>query len=353
MRARSLGGDMDTRYSDEQVALRDTAVRLARRLGPSAVPDLDDEDRRRRLVDAVTEAGWWWLRDSIDDGPHPMASGTEVGIVADAMAAAVADAPFLGPVLAGDLLRRAGVPSSDTRPTIGLTPDLLGLAVSGSGTGIVAFDAAGASSALVLIAAGEGWKLGTVELTESATGSDLTRRIGVVPASATVAEVEGQTRVLAADDLLAWSALGHASAAADLVGLMRGALQLAVDYAAEREQYGKPIGSFQAVQHLLADAKVLLEGSISCTLHAGWAVDTLPASEAWQAGVVAKVYAARAARTVCETVIQVHGGIGNTWECLAHVFLRRALQSTDLLGGDGALLQALAAERTGYRVGLS
>jgi alkylation response protein AidB-like acyl-CoA dehydrogenase len=50
----------------------------------------------------------------------------------------------------------------------------------------------------------------------------------------------------------------------------------------------------------------------------------------------AKAYAARAAQTVCETAIQVHGGIGNTWECLAHVFLRRALLSTDVLGGANA-----------------
>ena len=53
---------------------------------------------------------------------------------------------------------------------------------------------------------------------------------------------------------------------------------------------------------------------------------------------MAKAYCARAARTVCETAIQVHGGIGNTWECLAHVYLRRALLSSDVLGGAGANL---------------
>ena len=88
-----------------------------------------------------------------------------------------------------------------------------------------------------------------------------------------------------------------------------------------------PIGSFQAVQHLLADAFVATEGSRSVALHAAWAVDALPADEALAAAAVAKAYCARAARTVCETAIQVHGGIGNTWECLAHVYLRRALLS--------------------------
>ena len=103
-----------------------------------------------------------------------------------------------------------------------------------------------------------------------------------------------------------------------------------------RRQYGRSIGSFQAVQHLLADAHVLTEGSRSVTLHAAWAVDALPAGRrAGRRRGLAKAYCARAARTVCETAIQVHGGIGNTWECLAHVYLRRALLSSELLGGAG------------------
>jgi alkylation response protein AidB-like acyl-CoA dehydrogenase len=68
---------------------------------------------------------------------------------------------------------------------------------------------------------------------------------------------------------------------------------------------------------------------------------------------VAKAYAARSARTVCETAIQVHGGIGNTWECMAHVFLRRALLSTELFGGESSQLALLAQQRWGARHGLS
>jgi alkylation response protein AidB-like acyl-CoA dehydrogenase len=109
-------------------------------------------------------------------------------------------------------------------------------------------------------------------------------------------------------------------------------VQLACDYAQERRQYGAAIGSFQAVQHLLADAFVAMEGSRSVTLHAAWAVDALPTADALAAAAAAKAYSARAARAVCETAIQVHGGIGNTWDCLAHIFLRRALLSSDLLG---------------------
>ena len=121
-----------------------------------------------------------------------------------------------------------------------------------------------------------------------------------------------------------------ATTSADLVGTARGAHTLACDYAKIREQYGKSIGSYQAIAHLLAESLALIEGSVSILRHAAWAVDELDPTEAIRAGRFAKVYCARAARTVCETAIQVHGGIGNTWECLAHVYLRRALTSTQL-----------------------
>ncbi len=75
--------------------------------------------------------------------------------------------------------------------------------------------------------------------------------------------------------------------------------------------------------------------------------------EALAAASAAKAYCARAARSVCETAIQVHGGIGNTWECLAHVFLRRALLSGEVLGGVGASLErVLAAHDVGGDDGL-
>jgi alkylation response protein AidB-like acyl-CoA dehydrogenase len=138
----------------------------------------------------------------------------------------------------------------------------------------------------------------------------------------------------------------------DLVGVMRGVLDVTVDYARERRQFGAPVGSFQAVQHLLAEARCLMEGSFSVALHASWAVDALEPQEARAAGRVAKAYCARAAQTVCETAIQVHGGIGNTWECLAHVYLRRGLLSSQWFGDDGTHLRELERERLGVGDGL-
>jgi alkylation response protein AidB-like acyl-CoA dehydrogenase len=163
----------------------------------------------------------------------------------------------------------------------------------------------------------------------------------------------GGRRDLTEEDLAAWSALGLVLASADLVGVMRGALSLACDYAVERRQYGRAVGSFQAVAHLLADAHVATEGSRSAALHASWALDACPPHEALAAAAMAKAYCARAARAVCETCVQVHGGIGNTWDCLAHVYLRRALFSIDLLGGvEASLDRVLAHEGIGSDHGL-
>jgi alkylation response protein AidB-like acyl-CoA dehydrogenase len=129
---------------------------------------------------------------------------------------------------------------------------------------------------------------------------------------------------------------------------MRGVLDVTVAYAGDRRQYGVPVGSFQAVQHLLAEAHCLMEGSLSVALHASWAVDNLEADAARSAGRVAKAYCARAARTVCETAVQVHGGIGNTWECIVHVYMRRALLSSQWFGDDGEQLRQLERERLGW-----
>ena len=80
---------------------------------------------------------------------------------------------------------------------------------------------------------------------------------------------------------------------------MEGALDTTCEYAKERQQYGVAIGSFQAVQHLLAEARVLVEGSISVREYAAWAVDALPPEDALEAGSVAKAYCAREPPAPC------------------------------------------------------
>jgi alkylation response protein AidB-like acyl-CoA dehydrogenase len=346
---------MDTRYTPEQAELQRTARRLARELGPRSVADLDDEKRSRRLAEAVREAGWLELRDE-GDGGAPLASGAEAAIIAAALGEAVADVPFAGPVLAADLARRAGV-----RPIEGAVvafgPDLIEPANAigaTTATAVYAVDCAaeGPGTAYVLAPAGDGHRLAQVALSGAGDGADLTRALRKVPAGTRISAVPDQSRLITRADLGAFSALGLALGCADLVGIMRGVLDLTVAYAHQRHQYGVAIGSFQAVQHLLAEARCLLEGAASAALLPAWAVDQAGPDEARAAGRVAKAYCARAARSVCETAVQVHGGMGNTWDCLVHVYLRRALLSSRWFGDDGLQLQQLQRARLGGADGL-
>jgi alkylation response protein AidB-like acyl-CoA dehydrogenase len=350
---------MDTRLSAEQRTLRDSAVQLVDRLGPRSVGQIDEPDRVARLDAAVTAAGWRELRTAADQDA-PLASAVEAAVVAEELGRRGAEVAFIGPTLAADLRRLAGAPAGETLETVVLTPTLAEPAVVTAGVLVadaVALDARGSATALVLSPADGGFTLAEVQLPAAAAALDLTRPSAALDgetkarplavesglrgpnAEAGLRGPNAEAGVITEAALVQWTALGLAIACADLVGTMRGAIDLGCDHAKERRQYGAPIGSFQAVQHLLADAFVAMEGSRSVALHAAWAVDALPAADALAATSVAKAYCARAARLVCETVIQVHGGIGNTWECLAHVHLRRALLSADVLGGEGLSLE--------------
>jgi alkylation response protein AidB-like acyl-CoA dehydrogenase len=341
---------MDVRFSPEQEALRDSVVQVVDHLGPKTVGQLDDAERTAKLDAAVAGAGWRELRMG-DEGGRPWASGVEAAIVAEELSRGLADVPFLGPTLAAELIRLGGSDASsegaEGAGTVALTPDLSALAQAGAAA--VAVDAAGATRALVL----DGGRLGTVGLPpiDPSLAVDLTRPSAVVPSGTATGAASGSA--LTEDELTRWTALGLAVTSAELVGAMRGAIDLATEYARQRQQYGAPIGSFQAVQHLLADAFTAMKGSRSTALHAAWAVDALEPAEALVAAAAAKAYCSRAALSVCETAIQVHGGIGNTWECLAHVQLRRALLSTDVLGGVGPnLARVLAHNGIGATDGL-
>ena len=283
---------------------------------------------------------------------EPLASGVEAAIVAEALGERVADVAFAGPLLAADLARRAGV-TADVG-AVASRPSLSGVAVfDGTGDGDRCVrDRRAPGTAYVVVPDGDGYHLATVSVEADASSADLTRAVYAIPAGHAGAARRRTPTRSPIDDLAGWEALGLALTSADLVGVMRGVLDVTVDYAKQRQQFGVPVGSFQAVQHLLAEAHCLMEGSSSIALYASWAVDNLEPVAAREAGRMAKAYCARAARTVCETAVQVHGGIGNTWECIVHVYLRRALLSTQWFGDDSEQLSALARERLGVSVGL-
>jgi alkylation response protein AidB-like acyl-CoA dehydrogenase len=152
---------------------------------------------------------------------------------------------------------------------------------------------------------------------------------------------------LSAEALSRWQALALVAICADMAGVMRGTLDRAVEYAKERIQYDVPIGSFQAIQHLLAEMLVRTEATASTTRYAAWALDALDADEALTAARTAKAYASVAAREVCEGSMQVFGGIGQTWEHVAHIYTRRGVLGCAALGDETFQLDALAAQTLG------
>jgi alkylation response protein AidB-like acyl-CoA dehydrogenase len=136
-------------------------------------------------------------------------------------------------------------------------------------------------------------------------------------------------------------AVGTVATAAEAVGAASRALEMAVQYALERKQFGKPIGSFQALQHRLADMYVLRETAWSTVLFAAAALDE-GLQEAGQAVSIAKIHASRAARSVVEGALQVFGGIGFTWEHDSHLLQRRVLECERRYGDEIDHERALA-----------
>lgn len=327
---------MDARLNEEQRSLRDTVARMVRRSAAQSVAELGDEKRAERLGRDLADAGLFELRDA-DAGP----TGVEVALVTQQLALGASEASFVGPILAAELCRRAGV-APPPGCTVALTRDLSRVAFDSAPA--VAFDAGSAQSALYLIEMGDKFGLRTAAVTASQHAVDLTRRMGTVAAEDSQ-ELAGA--VLTSEDIELWRAFAYVVLSADLLGSAKAAHQTTVGYASGRTQYGRSIASFQAVQHLLAESLVLLEGIESAVNYAAWAIDAEPPKTAVQTALVSKLYCTNAARTVCEAAIQVHGGIGNTWECMVHIHLRRALLAGLILGDEGSLMDELVDRRMG------
>jgi alkylation response protein AidB-like acyl-CoA dehydrogenase len=151
-------------------------------------------------------------------------------------------------------------------------------------------------------------------------------------------------RVLAEDAGALWERARQVAAvvlAAEDLGAADRAVLMAVDYAQQREAFGRVIGSYQAVKHMLVDAWVGVDQLRSLVWWAAWAADSAP-GELPLAAAAAKAYAAEAFERAAETAVQVHGGIGFTWEHDAHLYWRRAKTDRLLLGDATEHLDAVA-----------
>jgi alkylation response protein AidB-like acyl-CoA dehydrogenase len=140
------------------------------------------------------------------------------------------------------------------------------------------------------------------------------------------------------------------AAAAEMLGASRKALEMSVEYAKLREQFGQPIGSFQAIKHRLAEMLEAAENATSAVYYASWALDA-DAPDAALAASVAKSTLNEASRMVTGQAIQVHGGIGYTWEYDLHLYWKRAKHLEPLYGDtayhrERALQEVLAGRVT-------
>jgi alkylation response protein AidB-like acyl-CoA dehydrogenase len=133
--------------------------------------------------------------------------------------------------------------------------------------------------------------------------------------------------------------------AAEQVGGAQFVLEMAVQYAKDRVQFGRPIGSFQAIKHKCADMLLEVESAKSAAYYAGWAASELN-DELPSVASLAKAYCSEAYFHAAAENIQIHGGIGFTWEHPAHLYFKRA-KSSELLFGDPTYHRELLAQRIG------
>ena len=320
---------MRATFTDDQQALREVATDLARSGRP------EHPRARERLAEAGSTTrnlmeGFAGLGIPEDAGG---AGGglVEVAILLHELGRHVVPTPFVPHVLATHLAHGAGVDVAEPaagRATWTLAVQEHGAAPAGpwSGAGGTRLRVPHATEADAVVACLGDDEVGVL----TGCASDPEPDAFDLGRPAATVTLDGD---VTARDAGALSGLRRAwvLAGAELVGVGRGAVELATEHANTREQFGQPVGRFQGVAHQLADALVAVENAWSLVLYGAWAVE-VDADDADQAASLAVAAAGEAAVFATERGTQVHGGIGITWEALPHVFLRRAVSGATAFG---------------------
>jgi alkylation response protein AidB-like acyl-CoA dehydrogenase len=317
---------MNFDFTDDQQAIKRTANELlAARFKPERVRELAeaqkyDDDAWKEMC----ELGWAGIFIEEEHGGQGLGI-VELVIVMEELGYALAPVPFLSNAAAGLALQLAGtdeqkerwlpgIASGKARGTVGVMRD---------GEARLVPDADSAE-VIVLISSD-----GTTSVVEASAAEvepfetmDRTRRFARVRANG--GEPLGSDHLAAADRIVT-------ALSAETVGVAQKAMEMAVDYARDRKQFGRPIGSYQAVSHRCAQMLLEVEGSRSGAYYAAWCADAEPESLP-AAASGAKAYASDAGWRVCGSSLQVHGGIGFTWEHDLHFLLKRAKTNAMLYG---------------------
>lgn len=279
----------------------------------------------------------------------------EFAIVAEAAGAQVAAVPLLGHAMAARAIAAGGSPAQQSEWLPGMLSGEVIAACSGSNsitaagnalTGTFKFVPHGAVADVFVLRAGAGlWIVRAdasgVSVTAHTT-MDQTRPLATVTLDAAPGEALPDSPAA----LQAAHQAGWICAAAEALGVAQAALARTVDYAKERVQFGRPIGSFQAYKHRLADMMIEIEQARSAVYWAACAVDE-GSDETELALHAAKSFAADTAFLCAGNMIQLHGGIGFTWEHDAHLFFKRARALQSMLGHGNWHREQVAAKLLG------
>jgi alkylation response protein AidB-like acyl-CoA dehydrogenase len=372
---------LDFGFSEEQEMLRQSARGLLEKECPSALVRRLMEDERGFEADLwqkFAELGWLGLVIPEEHGGAGL-SYVDLVLVLEEMGRVVLPSPFIWTVMFAEALKRAGsagqkrsfLPKIAAGNTIGTvawqepsgswSADGIALTARAEGRnfvldGVKLFVNDGHVADYVLVAARSGG-IGEDGITLFVLDA---KRAGI---AATPLKTMDQTRKLTelklsgvkagADDIVGkvaegWKTLaevldrGKVMLAAEMMGGAQKVLDMTVDYAKVRVQFGRPLGSFQAVQHKCANMMVDIEGAKSAVYYASWAVSN-DRPEAALAASVAKAAASDAYRRVSAEGIQLHGGIGFTWDHDLHLYFKRA-KSAEFTFGDGVWNRELVAQ---------
>ncbi|MDX6730746.1 MAG: hypothetical protein QOC54_694 [Baekduia sp.] len=332
---------MNFDLTDDQRAIQRTARDfLADRYAPEEVRRLA-YDTRRGFTDegwaAICALGWPALLIAEEHGGLGLGV-VELAVVQEELGAALAPSPFLSTVVAAALVAEAGSDEQRARwlPALAAGEARGAVATLREDGGWTAVPDADGADVLV-VRDGKGWALAEAAAVEPVEALDPTRRLWRVQAGAELERLPG--------DGARASDVAAVALAAESVGVARRALDMAVQYAKEREQFGRPIGAYQAVSHACAQMLLEVEGARSAVMFAAWALDASP-EEAALAAAMAKAYASDAGWRVPAAALQVLGGIGFTWEHDLHFWLKRG-RANAAAWGDGRWHRARVADLIG------
>jgi alkylation response protein AidB-like acyl-CoA dehydrogenase len=315
-------------------------------VGSGTADDVGERDGGfdRPLWEAMAEQGWLAVERPESAGGLGMGM-VEVAVLCEQLGRRTAPAPFLGTILAMVALQQAGEDEAVPVTAVGEAERWADRMAAGEAVGTLAW--AARPGTVVARTDGDHWHLtGRPEPTLYAAEADaavvvtedavyaVDLPVGDRPTAEPAMDRTRSLAWLRLDDTPAYRIGGTVTArrvvdraaagtAAELLGTASHALELSVEYAKVRRQFGHPIGSFQAVKHKLADALVDVEAMRSSAFYAAWCLAT-DDPEASLAASMAKAWCSDASQRVLAAGMQVHGGIGFTWDHDIHLSLKRA-----------------------------